>query len=64
MIPILTNNFKSFQLDGLLASISNRCSAKSVRRKTGQQKEDKARKESPKGFKKKVGFWKLENVAT
>ena len=63
MIPILANSFKSFQLDGLLVSISNRYGVKSVKKKTDQQKEDKTKKESPKGFKKKVGFWKFENVA-
>ncbi|PAV76566.1 hypothetical protein WR25_19202 [Diploscapter pachys] len=41
-------------LDGLLASISNRCSVKPARKETGQQKEDKAKKESPKEFKKKA----------
>ncbi|PAV70082.1 hypothetical protein WR25_21654 [Diploscapter pachys] len=40
-------------LDGLLASISNGYSVKSVRKKANQQKGNKTKKESPKEFKKK-----------
>ena len=58
MIPILANSFKSFQLDGLLVSISNRYGVKSVRKKTDQQKEDKARKE-PQGVQEEGRILKI-----